>query len=84
MNNCKHCKEEIPINSRQYPGFHMWCAEEELTLFKTGPMHNNKIVADQYELINYLKDLEKDETWTVEVIKMSRIQYENLPESSGF
>ena len=62
----------------------MSCANEELTLFKVGPIHNNKIVADQYELIDYLKDLEQDEKWTVEVIKMPRIQYEYLPESSGF
>ncbi len=84
MNNCKHCKEEIPTNAVQYPGFHIGCAEEEIELFVAGPVNNNKIVIEPQELTNYLKDLEEDEVWTVKIVKMSRIKFDNLPESMGF
>lgn len=79
--NCKSCKEEIPMEKVQWGGFHMACAQEEITVLKLGPEGCQKFCCEPHELIDFLPD---DEKWEIEKRVMTRIEYEVLPEHTGF
>ena len=86
--NCKSCHKELPLNSVQQGGMHISCAEEVLKVFKVWPeAHGSPLIYTEKELINVtdlIKDCGTGERWNIEIVEMSRIEFENLPEHVGW
>jgi hypothetical protein len=78
---CKHCGEIIPIQQCQQGGYHMKCYNEELNLVKV-EFEGSSIVDFRDNIPDeYLNEIPGA---VITNIKMSRGEFENLPEFEGF
>lgn len=81
---CIACKGDLPTNHVQQGGMHIGCANKEITVY-TIRQHGTRYCVDFNELEVVLDAMGFDnEEMTIRKRQMTRIEFESLPEFTGF
>lgn len=88
MTKCKGCGQQMPMELVQQGGYHIDCANEEITVYAGNPGGcGGPVIVTEKELESFLdeiKSLDVEECFIIEKRKMSRIELDNLPEHQGW
>lgn len=85
-NFCTHCVQPMDLNHPGYfiledgAAFHLNCGDEEIEIYTVHWDGELKHLACIEQVVEYVNDLQIDETITIKKRKMSRIEYLLTPE----
>jgi len=90
MSECKYCYKEIPCDSVQVDGVHMYCEEAYFNnktekIVKIRPASGGSwLICYPSELAEIIRNEETEERFTIEILMVSKGYMNNLKEWDGW